>query len=217
MIQIVVTALKGGAGVSTLVSGLSQAAAAEALDVLCIDHDDQDLLKYSFGMVGLADDGEMRNGNPRIRLKGPGERVSGAETADLVVVDLPRARHDLSELVFDQADAVVLIVPVTAASLAQAPAIKRFLAQGENRFLLLNQLDPRVPLKKAASAFLQAEFADRIIGKIRQDGAVEDAFASLEPLSRAAAHSAVWSDMQAALASLLNQMNQLPVATRGSR
>lgn len=217
MIRIVVTALKGGAGVSTLVSGLCQAAAKESLDVLCIDHDDQGLLKYSFGMVGLADDGEMRNGNPRIRLRGPGEPVTATDLADLVIIDLPRTRHDLSDLVFNQADAVLLIAPASAVTIAQAPAIKRFLAQAENRFLLLNQLDARVPLKKTATAFLQTEFADRIIGQVRQDGAIEEAFANLEPLSRVAPHSAAWSDIGAALTSLLNQMNQLPVATRGSR
>ena len=211
MINIVVTALKGGTGVSTLVSGLCQAAAHEELDVLCVDHDEQDLLKYSFGMVGLAAGGEMKNGNPRIRLRGPGKVVTAADMADIAVTDLPRSRTDLFGPVTADADAVILVVNASATSVAQAPSIKQFLDQGENRFLLINQEDARIPLKRTSSAYLKAEFGQRIIGHVRQDGAVEEALASLEPLSRAAPFSAVWSDMRQAFASLLNHMNDLPV------
>lgn len=211
MIRIVLTALKGGTGVSTMVSGLCQAAAHEELDVLCVDHDNQDLLKYSFGMVGLADGGEMKNGNPRIRLKGPGHVITSADMADVVVTDLPRSRPDLSSTVMGDADAVVLVVSASALSVAQAPAIKQFLDGGENRFLLLNQEDARSALKRTSSAYLKAEFGARIIGHIRQDGAVEEALASLEPLARSAPHSAVWSDLRSAFAKLLAHMNDLPV------
>lgn len=211
MIRIALTSLKGGSGVSTLTAGLCQAAAHEELDVLCLDHDENSLLKFSFGMIGLADDGEMKNGNPRIRLKGPGEMVSATDMADVVMIDLPRSRHDLSAPVLADADAIILVVSASAMGAAQAPAIKRYLEQGENRFILLNQEDARVPLKRTASAYLKAEFADRIIGSVRQDGAIDEAFASLEPLSRAAPYSAAWSDMRAAFVSLLAHMNGLPV------
>ena len=217
MIQIVLTALKGGTGVSTLASGLCQAAAAEDLDVLCVDHDDQDLLKYSFGMVGLSDGGEMRNGNPRIRLVPSSATISGADPADVMVVDLPKAQMDRAGAVVDTSDAILLVVPASATGVAQAPSIKRFLAQADNRFILLNQQDPRIPLKKTAAAYLQAEFSDRIIGQVRQDGAIEEALASLEPLSRAAPYSAAWADMRAAFASLLSHMNDLPVLVNGAR
>lgn len=215
MIQIVLTALKGGTGVSTLTSGLSQAAAAEDLDVLCIDHDDQDLLKYSFGMVGMADGGAMRNGNPRIRLKGTDHRLSAADAADVVLVDLPRCQSTPEHL--DQADAILLVVPASATGVVQAPAVKQFLAKGDNRFIVLNQLDARVPLKKTAAAYLQEEFSDRIIGQVRHDGAIEEALANLEPLSRAMPYSAAWADMRSAFAKLLSHMNDLPVPVSGSR
>lgn len=214
MIRIALTSLKGGSGVSTVVAGLCQAAAQEDLNVICWDHDDNSLLKFSFGMIGMADDGEMKNGNPRIQLRGPDERVTVADIADLVVIDLPRSRLDLSGPVMADADAVVLVVSASATGAAQAPAIKRFLEQGENRFILLNQEDARIPLKRTASAYLKVEFAERIIGSIRQDGAVEEAFASLEPLSRAAPYSAAWSDIREAFVSLLGHMNSLSVPAR---
>lgn len=213
MIRIAVTALQGGAGVTTLVAGLAQAAASEGLDLLCIDADDQGLLKHHLGLVSLADEGESVNTTARIALHaGHDWRVT--KPADVVLFDLPRSRADLREEVLSGADAVVLVLPASASSVAMVPAVKAFLALAENRFVLLNHDDLRIPLKKAASAYLEDQFKDRIIGRVRQDEAIEEALASLETLSVLAPHSAAWTDVQATFVTLLNRMNGLQIAAK---
>jgi chromosome partitioning protein len=78
----------------------------------------------------------------------------------------------------------------------------------------LNQDDVRIPLKKAVAAYLEDQFKDRVIGRVRQDEAVDEALASLEPLASAAPFSAAWNDMRSAFATLLNRMNSLQIAAR---
>ena len=213
MIRLAVTALRGGSGVTTLVAGMAQAAASEGLDVICIDPDDQGLLEHNLGMVTLADDGEPRNAGARITYQA-GEDWRTTNPGDVVLFDLARSRPDLRDEVLAGADAIVLVVSASAASLAMAPAAKAFLAQGENRFLLINLDDFRLPLKNAVGGYLEEQFKDRLIGRIRQDGAVEDALASLESLSAVAPHSAAWTEMRAAFVTLLNRMNTLQIAAK---
>lgn len=211
MIRVAVTSLRGGAGVTALVSGMAQAGAAEGLDVVCVDADDQGLLKHHLGLASLSDDGETRNTNTRIALRA-GSSWAAVDSADLVIFDLPRVRTDLRDQIIADADAVVLVLPASASSLVLAPAAKAFLAAAENRFLLINFADSRVALKSAAAAFLQDQFSDRAIGQVRLDEAVEEALASLETLSSVAPSSAAWADIRAAFVGLLNRMNSLPVA-----
>lgn len=212
MIRIVVTALKGGTGVTTLVAGLSQAAAQEDLDVICLDQDDQNILKFHLGMVGMANGGEMKNGHPRISLLQSPSRSHDLHGADIVLMDLPRSRPDLKEAAYQEADAIVLVVPASATGVTSAPAIKAFLAKGENRFVILNQEDNRIALKKTAATYLHSQFSERIIGRIRQDESIEEAIAGLEPISRASPYSAAWTDTRAAFVALLAHMNNLPVS-----
>ncbi len=211
MIRIAVTSLKGGAGVTALVSGLAQAAAGEGLDVVCIEPEGETLLKHHLALVALSDDGEGSSGNTRITLRA-GETWAAATTADVVLFDLPRAYANLRNEIADGADAVVLVVTASASSLVLAPAVKTFLAGGDNRFLLINFDDGRVALKRASAAFLEAQFADRMIGRVRQDESVEEAVASLEMLSTVAPYSAAWTDIRVAFVNLLNRMNSLPIA-----
>lgn len=210
MIRVAVTSLRGGAGVTALVSAMAQAAASEGLDVVCVDADDQGLLKHHLGLVSLSDDAGRRNGDARITLR-TGQDWTVADAADVVIFDLPRARPDLRDEIIVGADAVVLVLPASASSLVIAPAVKAFLAAGENRFVLINFDDGRIPLKKAAAAYLEGQFAERVIGRIRLDEAVEEALAGLETLSSAAPYSAAWTDIRVAFVSLLNRMNSLPV------
>lgn len=213
MIRIALTSLKGGTGVTTLTAGLAQAAAQEGLRVICISADDQGLLKHHLGLVNLSDDGESRASRSPITLQ-TGEDWRGAPDADVVFFDLPQSRPDLKDAVMADADAVVLVSSTSASALAQAVAAKAFMAQGENRFLLLNQDDVRLPLKKAVAAYLEDQFKDRAIGRVRQDEAVEEALASLEALSSAAPFSAAWNDMRSAFVILLNRMNSLQIAAQ---
>lgn len=207
------TALKGGAGVTTLAAGLAQAAAHEGLKVVCIAADDEGLLKHHLGLVSLSDESDGKGGNPHITLTA-GEDWRLGQDADVVLFDLTRSRPDLRDAITSGADAVVLVASTAASSLVQATSIKAILDQGENRFLLLNQDDVRIPLKKAVAAYLEDQFKDRVIGRVRQDEAVDEALASLEPLASAAPFSAAWNDMRSAFATLLNRMNSLQIAAR---
>lgn len=213
MIRIAVTSLKGGAGVTTLVSGFAQAAAQDGLNVACISADDEGLLRHHLGMVSLSEEGDGKNGNHQITLA-VGEDWRGAPQADVVFFDLTRSRPDLHEAVMASADAVILVAPASSAALVQATAAKAFLAESDNRFLVLSQDDVRLSLKKAVAAYLEDQFKERVIGRIRHDEAVEEALASLEALSSAAPHSAAWNDMRAAFLTLLTRMNSLQLAAR---
>lgn len=216
MIRVAVKSLRGGAGVTALVAGLAQAAATEGLDVACVDADDEGLLKHHLGLVALSDDHDSKTANTRIVLRS-GQAWSVATAADVVLFDLPRSRPDLHDEVIAGADAVVLVVSASASSLAMAPAVKAFLSAGENRFLLINFDDSRIALKKAAAAYLEDQFGDRLIGRVRLDESVEEAIASLEVLSTVAPYSAAWTDIRVAFVNLLNRMNSLPVAAAGSK
>lgn len=207
------TSLKGGVGVTTLVSGLAQAAVQDGLNVVCISADDDGLLRHHLGMVSLSDEGEGKNGNHRITLSS-GEDWRSAHQADVVFFDLARSRPDLHEAVMEGADAVILVAPASSSALVQATAAKAFLGQGDNRFLVLNQDDVRLPLKKAVAAYLEDHFKDRMIGRVRHDESVEEALATLEAISSSAPHSAAWNDMRAAFLTLLNRMNSLQLAAR---
>lgn len=210
MIRVAVTSLRGGAGVTALVSAMAQAGAAEGLEVVCIDADDQGLLRHHLGLVSMSDDGGSRNGDARIAMRA-GQDWKIADAADLVLFDLPRARPDISADVFAGADAVVLVLPAAASSVAIAPAVKAFLAAGENRFLLINFDNGRIALKRAAAAYLEDQFAERVIGRIRHDEALEEVIAGLDTLSSAAPFSAAWADIRVAFVRLLERMNNLPV------
>lgn len=213
MIRIALTALAGGVGVTTLVSGLAQAASSEGLAVICIDPDDQGLLKHHLGQVSLADEGDGKSGNPQIALQ-HGSDWAVTNAPDVVLFDLVRSRPDLSNLILAGADAVVLVLAASASSLAMASAAKAFLSEGENRFVLINLDDVRIPLNKAVASYLEDQFKDRVIGRIRRDGAVDEALAGLETLSGLAPHSAAWTDMRTAFAGLLNRMNTLQIAAK---
>lgn len=209
MIHIAVTSLKGGTGVTALVSGLAQAASAVDLDVVCVDGDPQETLKYHLGLVALTK-GESDNRNrDRIALRSP---EAGPGHADLILWDIPQARPDWALEALESADAVVLVALASSISVAMVPAIKSFLDAGENRFLLINGEDGRIPLKQTASSYLSKLFADRLIGKVRHDEAVDEAVASLEPLSISAPHSSAWGDMRTALTSLIKRMESQPAA-----
>ena len=211
MIRIAVTSLRGGAGVTALVSGMAQAAAAEGLDVTCVDADDQGLLKHHLGLASLSDDGENRSANARITLR-TGQDWNVVNGADLAIFDLPRARPGLRDDVMADADAVVLVMPASASGLALAPSVKAFLSAGENRFVLINFADSRVALKTAAASYLQEQFGDRVIGQVRLDESVDEALAALDTLSSTSPYSAAWTDIRVAFVSLINKMNSLPVA-----
>jgi cellulose biosynthesis protein BcsQ len=213
MIRVAVTGLCGGQGVTTLLAGLAQAAALAGLDVVCIDPDDQGLLAYHLGMVSLADEGEPRKSEAHITHQA-GQDWSTAKQADVVLFDLARSRPDLRDAVLGEADAVLLVMSASATSLAMAPAAKAFLAQGDNRFVLINRDDVRLPLKQAAGAYLAEQFKDRLVGRVRHDEAVEEAVATLESLSAVAPHSAAWTEMRSAFVTLLNRMDDLQIAAR---
>lgn len=210
------TSLKGGAGVTAMVAGMAQAAASEGLDVACIEPVGEILLKHHLGLVGLSDDGEGQTGGSRIALRA-GETWAAATTADVVLFDLPHGHPGLRDAIAEGADAVVLVLAASASSLVLAPAAKAFLAGGDNRFLLINCDDGRIALKRASAAYLEAQFGDRTIGRVRQDEAVEEAVASLEMLSTVAPYSAAWTDIRVAFVNLLNRMNSLPVAAAQSK
>lgn len=213
MIRIAVTALRGGTGVTTIVAGLAQAAASEGLDAVCIDPDDGGLLPHHLGLISLKDDGDTRSSGSQI-VHHAGQDWRTLRPSDVVLFDLARSRPDLRDDILASADAVVLVTSATASSLAVAPATKAFLAQAENRFLLINLDDVRLPLKKAVGSYLGDQFKDRVIGRIRQDEAIEEALAGLESLSSVAPHSAAWTDMREAFATLLNRMNTLQIAAK---
>lgn len=213
MIRIAVTSLKGGAGVTAVVSGFAQAAAQQDLDVLCVDADNQDTLKYHLGLVGLATGEATKSRAGRISLRDPAHAFD--RSADVVLWDLPRSTIDNHPDALTDADAVVLVVPASATSVTMAAAVKRFLGQGENRFVLINFEDGRVPLKKAAAEYLEKQFRDRVLGRIRHDESFDEAVANLELLSTSAPYSAGWGDLRNALTRLLQSMNELPVVVAG--
>lgn len=210
MIRIVVTSLKGGAGVTAVVSGFAQAAARQDLDVACVDADYQETLKYHLGLVGLATGEQSSSSTARISLR-PAARGFDP-SSDVELWDIPRFAREEHQDVMRDADAVVLVVPASATAATMAPAVKQFLAGGDNRFLLINFEDSRVPLKKAAADYLENHFSDRVMGRIRLDESIEEAVANLEPLSTSAPYSAAWSDLRQAMTQLLQRMEALPVA-----
>ncbi|MEG2313938.1 cellulose synthase operon protein YhjQ/BcsQ [Brevundimonas sp.] len=215
MINIVVTALKGGAGVSAVVSGFAQAAAQQDLGVVCIDADTHGSLKYHLGLVGLATGEKSESTASRIKLGTP--QTAYDFSGDLLLWDLPRSSGDVQAEALARASAVVLVVPASATSVTMAASVKRFLSEGENRYLLINFDDSRIPLKRAAADHLTRHFRDRVIGRIRQDETVEEAVANLEMLSTSAPYSAAWGDMRTALTNLLQRMEEVPLAAAGSR
>lgn len=215
MIKVVVTALKGGVGVTALVSGFAQAAAQQDLGVQCVDADEQGTLKYHLGLVGLATGEQTESGALRIKVGSP--ETAYEASGNLTLWDLPRTNDQVRNDALVGTDAVVLVVSASATSVTMAPAIKRFLSEGENRYLLINFDDSRIPLKRAAADYLTKNFRDRIIGRVRQDETVEEAVANLEMISTSAPYSAAWGDMRTALTNLLQRMQEVPLAAAGSR
>ena len=213
MINIVVTALKGGAGTTAVVSGFAQAASQQDLAVLCVDTDDNGTLKYHLGLVGLATGEKTESTAARIKLGTP--LTAYDRSADLVLWDMQRSAAEVQAEALGRADAIVLVVPATASAVTMTAAVKRFLSEGDNRYLLVNFDDGRIPLKRAAADYLTRNFRDRIIGRIRQDETVEEAVANLEMISTSAPYSAAWGDMRTALTNLLQRMEEMPVATSG--
>lgn len=213
MINIAVTALKGGVGVTAIVSGFAQAAAQQDLGVCCIDADNQGTLKYHLGLVSLATGEQSVSSAMRIKIAPADDEVS----ANLILWDLPRTNDGLHSRAFSRADAIVLVVSASATSVTLVPRIKRFLAEGENRYLLINFDDSRVSLKREAAEYLTKNFHDRIIGRVRQDQSVEEAVANMEMISTSAPYSAAWGDMRTALTNLLQRMQEVPLAAAGSR
>jgi len=213
VIRIAVTSLKGGAGVTAVVAGFAQAAAQQDFDVLCVDADTQDTLKYHLGLVGLATGEKTNSSAARISLRSPSQAFDRA--ADVVLWDLPRSAADTHADVLTDADAVVLVVPASATSVTMAAAVRRFLTRGENRFVLINFEDGRIPLKTAAADYLDKHFHERMLGRIRHDESIEEAVANLELLSTSAPYSAGWADIRNALTRLLQSMNELPVNAVG--
>lgn len=207
MIRIALTALKGGAGVTTLVSGLAQVASIEKLEVLCIDADDQGTLAYHLGNIeGLAIEGRS-HAALGIRIARPEKAIEHA--VDVTFIDVPRTQSTTRSELLSQADAVVLVVPASAVSVTMAPAIRSFLGDADNRFIVLNNDDARIPLKRASADYIESLFGERVIGRIRQDESFDEAVANLEPVSTSAPHSAAWSDLRATLPVLLERMEML--------
>lgn len=210
MIHIAVTSLKGGSGVTALVSGLAQAATQDELNVVCVDGDTQGTLKYHLGLVAMTKAESENRERDRIAVCAP-DAVAGQ--ADLVLWDVPHSRPAWSFDALERADAIVLVVQASAVSVAMAPAIKAFLNDAGNRYLLINGEDGRIPLKQASARYLVRHFGDRLVGRIRHDEAVDEAVAQLEPLSISAPYSAAWGDMREALSGLIKRMESQAIAS----
>lgn len=208
MINIAVTSLKGGTGVTAIVSGLAQAASVDELDVVCVDGDPQETLKYHLGLVALTKAESESRVRDRITICAPD---TGAGRADIVLWDVPSSKPEWSQSVLDRADAIILVVSASAVSVTMARAIKEFLAAADNRYLLINGVDGRIAIKRASCGYLAGHFADWLVGQIRHDEAIDEAVANLEPLSVSAPYSAAWGDMRTALSNVVKRMESQTV------
>ncbi|WP_303697574.1 ParA family protein [Brevundimonas naejangsanensis] len=207
MTRIAIMSPRGGAGVTTVTANLGLALAEDGLDVACVDLDDQAALRLYLGLVDPEDrpPGARSPDLPEnLRLiesdgRGDGWRdgtADGTGQARVVLIDTPRSRPDLRDAVLEASDAWLCVLPADPAAVAMAPRVQDLLTSGQRAFVLINHVDPRFALRRHAGLFLADVFANRLIGSIRKDEAVNEAQANLERLPVFAPHSSAWADFK---------------------
>lgn len=207
---------KGGTGNSFVAAHLAMHLARNGHEVVALDFTYQDALKLYFGLLPSQALAEFRTGG------GGGLAVAGVELssgyrvareADFIaalregsspfsgrkiyVADVAAGDRDMKDLLLPHAllqICTLLPQPVSLASLTKIQVDTPAVELARTMFIL-NQLDDTHRFSRHTHIFLRELLADRLIGTIRRDEAVNEAAAMFEPIGKYAPASAALSDI----------------------
>ncbi len=216
---------KGGTGTTFVAAHVAMGLAAEGADVTVLTMAARDTMTLHFGLsqaislpalTAPADEAVLVGGiNLRHWHRAPDDIDLVPMLDDLgylspgrdrvMVIDMPSGDYRAALKLGEQACAHVCTLTAQPDTLALLPQM--FGETGSEGLLrtafVINALDETRRLSRHGAAFVRELAGPRLIGRIRQDEAVPEAMAMLQPLSRYAPASAALHDVRAISAALV--------------
>lgn len=214
MALVLVSGLRGGAGVTTVTAHLAMILAAAEQPTVVLDLSPASTMGLHFGLdsaqplpgfdapttsagpingVRLLDASVQASSGDLVDGLQAGEFGFGGETVYLA--DLSRTPADVLASLRPFADLELCLIAPTAECIYALPAA--IAAMPENAQFVLNRSDDIRRFARHAASFLRELLGERLVATIHADEAVAEAAAMMQPLARHAPASAALADLVA--------------------